>query len=746
MDIERFLEMKYEELFPALSGQLLSDPGSGRLLIEKLSASELYKSDFSFRASIDSAEGMLHLLEGDYEGAIRKIAELIERVSALGLWKLKAANWNNLGNAFNALQIRERALECYSHVINEERRHGENDISSVAYYNISVLYASSNALEKALEFVEMAIDTLKTSERRKNDISRQFLYMTFYMQLLSRTDRIEKAREVYGLLMDMEPDKRVQELRFSFYAAGLYYKFATEDHGNCRDWYRDILALVDERDFTRKYIVINAYAEVCEKYGLSYDYYGEQLLEAENLPEAPSAYINAEVYRRLRNYYIYKGDKENLERVTEKYIGYMDRALSDFQEKQRHSLDTLNSVILCENSEEVNSKNIELKMIAEETLRMKRELERTYSRYELVSAIGRNIVSSTNFDEVVDMIFETLREHVPLESFVLMMYDAPKNELRSAAVYYKHRVCDEIIVHPEDGESMIAKCFRTGEVVVSDARRDKNLKRLWKNECLMNSAVFAPLNVGEKCIGVYSVQSGVHDSYGEEELSFLKILQPYLAIALNNAIHLWKLEYEIESRRNAQTRLENEIMGHMKTQEDLQNAYDKLELISSLDGLTQISSRRDFENRFLAMLRTASEYSSAVSVFMMDIDNFKVYNDTYGHLEGDEALKLAAKEFRRELDVVGGLSARFGGEEFIGACIGIEAEECRRIAQRICDGIRELGIENKNSLGGILTVSIGVSAAVGIGPESRSDIMRLADISLYEAKDSGKNRVVLNHM
>ncbi|MDO4753578.1 MAG: GGDEF domain-containing protein [Bacillota bacterium] len=137
---------------------------------------------------------------------------------------------------------------------------------------------------------------------------------------------------------------------------------------------------------------------------------------------------------------------------------------------------------------------------------------------------------------------------------------------------------------------------------------------------------------------------------------------------------------------------------------------------------------------------------STVSTFMIDVDNFKLYNDTYGHLEGDEVLKSVANIFKNHMDLRDGLSARFGGEEFVGACTGLTFEESQDLAERIRACVYDLNIEHIHSPLGRLTVSIGVSFAKGIDSSRKSELMRLADVLLYHAKNSGKNRVVIDYL
>lgn len=187
--------------------------------------------------------------------------------------------------------------------------------------------------------------------------------------------------------------------------------------------------------------------------------------------------------------------------------------------------------------------------------------------------------------------------------------------------------------------------------------------------------------------------------------------------------------------------LEN-LSREEKENSELRQVNLKLEKLSLLDGLTQISNRRDFEGRIIAFLRKSKAEGLSIAIFMFDIDNFKKFNDTYGHLDGDKILKTVALIIQQRMDEEGGISARFGGEEFVAACIGLDEEEAVALGNRIREEIFALGIKNEGADTKRLSISAGVAFGEGLSEMDKSMMMRLADDSLYEAKRSGKNKVV----
>jgi diguanylate cyclase (GGDEF)-like protein len=162
--------------------------------------------------------------------------------------------------------------------------------------------------------------------------------------------------------------------------------------------------------------------------------------------------------------------------------------------------------------------------------------------------------------------------------------------------------------------------------------------------------------------------------------------------------------------------------------------------LSITDGLTQLYNHRYFHELLERVITRARRYPQPVSLLILDIDDFKKYNDAHGHLAGDELLmKVAAVLSReaREADLV----ARYGGEEFGIILPETGKEGASILARRLRRIIEETKFEKEEVMPrGCLTVSIGI-ATYPEDAQSREELIRKADEALYEAKDLGKNRV-----
>jgi len=159
--------------------------------------------------------------------------------------------------------------------------------------------------------------------------------------------------------------------------------------------------------------------------------------------------------------------------------------------------------------------------------------------------------------------------------------------------------------------------------------------------------------------------------------------------------------------------------------------------------LSRLANRRLFDQRFSLEWRRAIRERAPISLAMIDIDWFKRFNDTYGHLQGDQCI-------RRVSAVIGGLArrpsdlvARYGGEEFAVIMGGTDESGAALLAGRIADSIRAERIPHElNEATGTVTVSIGVSTWRPSQGDHRSWLIEAADHALYEAKHAGRNRVL----
>ena len=181
-----------------------------------------------------------------------------------------------------------------------------------------------------------------------------------------------------------------------------------------------------------------------------------------------------------------------------------------------------------------------------------------------------------------------------------------------------------------------------------------------------------------------------------------------------------------------------------KTKE-LREANKELQKLADSDGLTTIANRRLFEKFLADEWHRAIRFKTEISLILLDIDHFKLFNDTYGHLAGDEGLKEVALALTKTINRPTDLVARFGGEEFAIVLGGTDAEGAEKIAKEAMEYINELKIPHINSeTDNHLTISVGIAAMFVKLGMSEDRIIEIADKALYQAKKNGRNQIFIS--
>lgn len=176
----------------------------------------------------------------------------------------------------------------------------------------------------------------------------------------------------------------------------------------------------------------------------------------------------------------------------------------------------------------------------------------------------------------------------------------------------------------------------------------------------------------------------------------------------------------------------------MNTQLEKNNR--ELQRLSSMDGLTGLANRRQFDETLDTEWLRAMRTETALSLLFADIDFFKRYNDSYGHQAGDEALKQVARILRQTVHRPADLVGRYGGEEFVMVLPETTTEGALTVAENILAAVRQVGITHEQSdAAAFLTLSIGIATMKPKEGEQPEALVSAADRALYRAKERGRN-------
>jgi diguanylate cyclase (GGDEF)-like protein len=308
-----------------------------------------------------------------------------------------------------------------------------------------------------------------------------------------------------------------------------------------------------------------------------------------------------------------------------------------------------------------------------------------------LAALLRQVVAEESVESVLASVLATLRELVRCEDVVVWKM-TPDDTLKVAAVDGE----DEEAMRSLRiglGEGLTGKAALQGQPIVSnDAHIDPNAGYVPGTAKTPEAVACTPLIARERLLGVLSLyRRGERREFGDDEVGLVADFAAVAALALDNA----------------QTRCE-------------------LERLATTDELTGLPNRRCFLQHLERELASTSRYGSPLSLLLLDLDNFKVINDTHGHSAGDRALRLVARTIKSCLRAPD-FAARLGGDEFAVLLRHTDQAAVGVLAERLAEAISTLPLATT------LTVSIGLSTVADGGA---TDLLEDADRFLYEVKRS----------
>ncbi len=317
-------------------------------------------------------------------------------------------------------------------------------------------------------------------------------------------------------------------------------------------------------------------------------------------------------------------------------------------------------------------------------------------------SIAKSLISALELDEVLGQIVTVIRKSFNFANIAILLIDREKKDLYVKAAHgYANRLLKNLRLKIGK-QGICGRVAANGEAFYAPDVRKIPFYHQWKKS--IRSEVAIPLKIRDEVIGVLDIESERVNDFDERDLRLFTIFASQAAVAIENA-----------------------------------RLYDETKSLSLTDALTRIANRRHFDLMIENEFKKARGYTRPMSLAILDIDDFKHFNDNYGHLSGDRILvHIAAtlKENLRDTDFI----ARYGGEEFV----IIFPETPSNVALRVSERIRA-SIENNRIMIKVVgkkacTVSIGISTFPG-DADGIVELIQNADKALYRAKQLGKNRV-----
>lgn len=377
--------------------------------------------------------------------------------------------------------------------------------------------------------------------------------------------------------------------------------------------------------------------------------------------------------------------------TMEELIGVFDRKLSQEDIKIIH--------VLC-NYIEVTLENHALHLAAD------KKMEEILTS---ISELSKSIAPVLNWEELLQTILEKSIQLLKAEQGSLMLLNHETAELFVEA----KKSIDNIVkanMKLRLGEGIAGKVLKNGEpLLVKDVEKDPRTTQKNKPRYKTKSFVSIPIKIEDRISGVLNISDKITgEVFDENDLKFIQSFSTNAAIAIERSL--------------------------------LYKRTEELKKLSITDPLTGILNRRYLNNRLSEEISRFKRHKQSFSFLMLDIDGFKEYNDTYGHITGDRALKNLATTLTlslRSIDIL----ARFGGDEFVIILPQTTKRAAINIANRLRKNIEKTYIPYQQELPFNITVSIGLTSY----PEDASsapELLEKTDHALLLAKKEGRNRLV----
>ncbi|MEH1919251.1 PAS domain S-box protein [Nostoc sp.] len=349
---------------------------------------------------------------------------------------------------------------------------------------------------------------------------------------------------------------------------------------------------------------------------------------------------------------------------------------------------------------------------AEVRLRQQAEGER------LITEVTQKIRQSLNLDEVLNTTVKSIRQCLGSDCVAIYQLESDGSgnfAAESVGDDYPQKL--ELTMHPfslkqdfSDYYQGLTKVFH--DIQESDFSGDLfELLQLYQ----VKAAIIVPILNGEHLWGLLIAHQRAAPRYWQAfEVNLLQQLASQVAIAIHQSV----------------------------LYQQVQAANEELQRLATLDGLTQIANRRRFDEYLESEWQRLKREQLSLSLILLDVDFFKLYNDTYGHLGGDDCLRQLASALKNIVKRPADLVARYGGEEFTIILPNTEIQGAIYVAQTIGQAVRDLAIPHAQSrVCDRVTVSLGVVSIVPNSEISPPDLINAADKALYVAKQQGRDRV-----
>ena len=612
----------------------------------------------------------------------------------------------------------EISLEYYLEALKEAEEKNELDNIVKIKTNISEIYKKLEDYETAKEYLDEILvyedninpQNLGIIYSNYGEILAEIEKFTLGLSYLEKSDEIsKKIKDTIGLAYNEMIRGRIYKSQLNYIKSKRYYLESIKLFTKAND---GVYIFEAYDDYIKLLIKINKLDEALERI--------EEVYELLDDKDSLMIKLNLEKSRAIVNY-----RRGEYKRSIDRYIGY-DRILKRYNENilstRLEALKVKFDIMKYQNEK----KKIE---------KYNRELEQKKDVFETATEIIKEINSSLKLKDIVEKINRHLKNAIPLDVFGIALYDRINSEIS----FIEYIEGDKI--HGSKIEPIEVNSRRHFVSYVVRNNEDIHLKTVNERSKYVDEIDVEPFNrISETLImkrlvfegellGVLTVQSYKKDIYDSRHISIIDLITPYIAIAINNSIKSQDLIKEIKQRKKAEIKLKE--------------TNDILRRVSNTDNLTGLYNRH-FLNKIMDDYFNENHIEGKkINLIMVDIDFFKEFNDTYGHIEGDRAIKKIGLKIKEICSNNTVNAFRYGGDEFLIIDYNLSKDDLRIIGKKINRRIEKLKIKNlKSPLSDYITVSVGITQVdVKIGC-NQNKVIEKVDNALYESKRIGRNKVI----
>ena len=316
-------------------------------------------------------------------------------------------------------------------------------------------------------------------------------------------------------------------------------------------------------------------------------------------------------------------------------------------------------------------------------------------------------ISLLNIDEISKVLVSRLSSLLCVGYFTLFLYDKDKRKLNLFC--HNHPKIEDSLSISISSSLVMKDAVESGSYVLEENFHNSKYYKGTNNPFIKKKSFLTiPLMMGNETIGVLNLNESEDDLFIKNNLNNILNIADFISLSIGNAV-----------------------------------LYEQAKKVAVTDALTGIANRSNMEMALTNEFERSKRYDAPLAVIFLDIDNFKVVNDTYGHQKGDEVLVAVAsllQKFCRTNDV----AARYGGEEFLMLLPHSNAQGAFKIAERVREEVMKMTFFWKGSPFSV-TISCGVAELNKDFMGNAEQLVAAGDRALYDAKNGGRNKSVIGH-